>query len=104
MEDGFNTILAENGSNLSGGQKQRLSIARAILKNTPIILFDEPTSALDGENQKKFLATIKQLKNDKIIFVIAHNIQNTSVFDKVIEISDGKIKSTCHFEKRQQLH
>ena len=104
MKDGFNTILAENGSNLSGGQKQRLSIARAILKNTPIILFDEPTSALDGENQKKFLATIKQLKNDKIIFVIAHNIQNTSVFDKVIEISDGKIKSTCHFEKRQQLH
>lgn len=91
MEDGYNTILTENGNNLSGGQKQRLSIARAILKNTKIILFDEPTSALDKENQTLFLQTIQELKTAKTIFVIAHKLNDLSMFDQVLELKNGQI-------------
>ena len=75
-EKGYDTILVENGNNLSGGQKQRIAIARAILKDTPIILFDEPTSALDKENQEILLQTINEIKQNKIIFVIAHKLNN----------------------------
>ena len=94
MKDGFDTVLTDNGSNLSGGQKQRLSIARAILKDTPIILFDEPTSALDRENQALFLQTLRELKADKTLFVIAHKINDLSLFDQVLEMQDGRI-SAC---------
>ena len=66
MHNGLDTVLTENGSNLSGGQKQRLSIARALLKDTPVILFDEPTSALDSTNQRLFMNTIAELKQEKL--------------------------------------
>ena len=92
MENGYNTLLTENGGNLSGGQKQRLAIARAILKNTPILLFDEPTSALDKENQQKFFEIIAKLKEQKTIFVIAHKITNAEIsqtFDSVFELNNG---------------
>ena len=91
MKDGFQTVLTENGSNLSGGQKQRLSIARAILKDTPIILFDEPTSALDRENQSLFLDTLRELKADKTLFVIAHKFNDLTPFDQVLEMRDGQL-------------
>ena len=90
MKDGFDTVLADNGGNLSGGQKQRLSIARAILKDTPIILFDEPTSALDRDNQTLFLNTIRELKNHKTLFVIAHKLDDLSMFDMALEMKDGR--------------
>jgi ABC-type multidrug transport system fused ATPase/permease subunit len=90
MKDGFDTVLADNGGNLSGGQKQRLSIARAILKDTPIILFDEPTSALDWANQTRFLNTVRELKNKKTLFVIAHKLDDLSAFDAVLEMKDGR--------------
>ena len=93
MKDGFDTVLTDNGSNLSGGQKQRLSIARAILKDTPIILFDEPTSALDRMNQALFLQTLRELKADKTLFVIAHKINDLTLFDQVFEMQDGRINS-----------
>lgn len=90
MKDGFDTVLADNGGNLSGGQRQRLSIARAILKDTPIILFDEPTSALDRDNQTLFLNTIRELKNHKTLFVIAHKLDDLSMFDMALEMKDGR--------------
>ena len=87
----FDTIVNENGSNLSGGQKQRIAIARAILKDSKILLFDEPTSALDNKNQNKFFETINNLKSDKTILIIAHNFDNYKLFDSVYEIKNKKI-------------
>lgn len=91
FENGYNTILTENGTNLSGGQKQRIEIARAILKNSKIILLDEPTSALDSENQTKLFKTLTELKQNKTIFVIAHKLNNYDCFDCVYELKNGKI-------------
>jgi ABC-type multidrug transport system fused ATPase/permease subunit len=89
---GYETFVSENGTNLSGGQKQRIALARALLKNTPIILFDEPTSALDKDNQTKFLETLGNLKQEKTIFVIAHKLLNYNIFDNVFEIKHGVLK------------
>lgn len=91
LKNGYNTIINENGNNLSGGQKQRIMIARAILKDTKIILFDEPTSALDKNNQELFLNTIKELKKKKIILVIAHKLSSYDVFDNIYEIKNGNM-------------
>lgn len=93
MPGGFDSVLSENGANLSGGQKQRLSIARAILKDTNIILFDEPTSALDGENRLRFMDTVRRLKLHKTLFVITHDRSALDAFDRVLEMNDGKILS-----------
>ena len=91
LNEGYNTIINENGSNLSGGQKQRIELARAILKNSKILLLDEPTSALDSENQKKLIDTLKQLKEMKTIFMIAHKLNDYDGFDSVYKLSNGKI-------------
>lgn len=91
FENEYNTILTENGTNLSGGQKQRIEIARAILKNSKIILLDEPTSALDTENQTKLFKTLTDLKQNKTIFVIAHKLNNYDYFNNVYELKNGKI-------------
>ena len=91
LENGYDTILTENGTNLSGGQKQRIEIARAILKNSKILLLDEPSSALDGENQTKLFKTLSELKSDKTIFVIAHKLNSYDCFDNVYELKNGKI-------------
>ena len=92
FDEKWDTVVVENGNNLSGGQKQRIAIARAILKNTKIILFDEPTSALDGENQMLFFHTINQLKQYKTILVIAHKYDDWKQFDNLFEVSEGKIR------------
>ncbi len=91
FENGYNTILTENGTNLSGGQKQRIEIARAILKDSKIILLDEPTSALDTENQTKLFKTLTELKQHKTIFVIAHKLNSYDCFNNVYELKNGKI-------------
>lgn len=91
MKDGYATVLTDNGGNLSGGQKQRLSIARAILKDTPIILFDEPTSALDRDNQNRFLATLAELKKRKTLFVIAHKLDDLSLFDQTFALENARL-------------
>lgn len=92
FENKFDTVINENGNNLSGGQKQRIAIARAILKDSKILLFDEPTSALDNNNQKLFFETIDYLKNNKTILIIAHKFNDFKIFDNVYEIQNNKIK------------
>src|SRR5574344_155074 len=84
---GFDTIIKENGNNLSGGQLQRISLARALLKDSKIILFDEPTSALDQTNQKYFFDTIKKIKN-KTILIISHKYAEV---ENTYELKNGKI-------------
>lgn len=91
FKDGYNTLLTENATNLSGGQKQRIEIARAILKDSKIILLDEPTSALDNDNQTKLFNLLNNLKQFKTIFVIAHKLNNYEIFDNVYELKNGKI-------------
>ena len=90
MSNGYDTKILENGNNLSGGQKQRIAIARALLKNTPILLFDEPTSALDKNNQDKFFKVLQTLKSHKTILVIAHRLNDYSLFDNVFELNKNK--------------
>ena len=85
-------LIVENGTNLSGGQKQRIAIARAILKNSKILLFDEPTSALDKDNQELFFNTITNLKENKTILIIAHKLNDLSIFDNVFELQNGCLK------------
>lgn len=91
FENGYNTMLSENGENLSGGQKQRLEIARAILKNSKIILLDEPTSALDLKNQTLLFNTLVDLKKEKTIIVIVHKLNKFDIFDNVFEIKNANI-------------
>lgn len=93
LEKGYDTMVQENGSNLSGGQKQRLSIARAILKDSPILLLDEPTSAMDTHNQQMFLETVRELKHHKTIFMIAHKLSTLDAFDQVLTLKDKSISS-----------
>lgn len=86
FENGFDFVVSENGTNLSGGQRQRIAIARALLKDSPILMFDEPTSALDKENQQLFLKTLDTIKNNKTILIIAHKFEDQTLFDNVIKI------------------
>ena len=91
LPDGYNTIVKEGGSSLSGGEKQRISIARAILKDSPIIILDEATSALDAENEHDILAAIDELTKNKTVIMIAHRIPSVKKADHIIAIRDGYI-------------
>ena len=91
LPDGYSTMVTEGGSSLSGGEKQRISIARAILKNAPIIILDEATSALDAENEHEILAAIEELTKNKTVIMIAHRIPSIKRADHIIAIRDGHI-------------
>ena len=92
MPNDYDTIINDKSTNLSGGQKQRIAIARAIIKNTKIILFDEPTSALDKENTKYIKELIDELAIDKTVIVVSHDMDLIKDFDDIIYIKDGVIK------------
>ena len=91
MPKKYETIIGENGIKLSGGQKQRISIARAIWKNSPIILLDEATSSLDAESEEKVQNAIINLTKNKTTLVIAHRLSTIIRADKIIVINQGKI-------------
>lgn len=91
LENGIETILNEFGTNLSGGQRQRITIARALYDNPQILIFDEATSALDNESEKVITNIIRNLSNNKIIFVIAHRMSTVEDADKIAVVSNGKI-------------
>ena len=91
FKDGFDTLVGENGVKLSGGQKQRISIARAILKNAPIILLDEATSALDTESEKVVQEAMNRLTTDKTTVTIAHRLSTIKNSDLIYVINKGKV-------------
>jgi len=94
LENGISTKVGEGGSKLSGGQKQRISIARAMLKDAPIILLDEATAALDPENEIHIQQAIQELVKEKTVVVIAHKLQTVRNADQIIVIKDGHILET----------
>ena len=91
MENGYNTMIGENGSKLSGGQRQRLSIARALLKDAPIVLLDEATSSLDIKSETQVQQAIANLTKDKTVIVVAHRMRTIMGADKIVVLKDGKI-------------
>ena len=91
LPNGYDTVLSEGGSSLSGGEKQRISIARAILKDSPIIILDEATSALDAENEQKILAALGELTRGKTVIMIAHRINTIKNADHIIAVENGSI-------------
>ena len=93
LPDGYDTMIGENGSKLSGGERQRLSIARAFLKNAPIILLDEISANLDVENEMKIQHSLNQLIKNKTVIVISHRLKSIEQADKIIVMEDGRIES-----------
>ena len=91
MPKKFNTIVGENGVKLSGGQKQRISIARAILKKSPIILLDEATSSLDAESEEIVQNAISNLTKNKTTIVIAHRLSTIHNADKIFVLKNGEL-------------
>lgn len=88
---GYNTVIGENGSTLSGGERQRISIARALLKDAPIILLDEATASLDVENETLIQSALGKLIKNKTVLLIAHRMRTAASADKIIILKDGKI-------------
>ena len=91
LPDGYNTIIGEGGGTLSGGEKQRLSIARAILKDSPIIILDEATSSVDPESEEELQQAIEALTHDKTIIMIAHRLKTVRNADQIIVLNNGNI-------------
>ena len=91
LPEGFDTKIGEAGLSLSGGERQRVSIARAILKNAPIILLDEATASVDPDNETEIQDAINALVENKTILVIAHKLSCVKNADKIIVINDGKL-------------
>ena len=103
LPDGYETIIGEGGANLSGGEKQRISIARAIMKDAPIIILDEATANVDPESEQELTAAIEALTNEKTIMMIAHRLKTVRHADNILVIDGGKIvQSGTHDELMHQ--
>src|SRR5262249_6721611 len=91
LSGGFDAMVGERGATLSGGEKQRLSIARALLKNAPILILDEPTSALDARTEGLLLAAMRRLMRGRTTFVIAHRLSTIRDADRILVLDHGEI-------------
>lgn len=91
LPQGYNTPIGENGAKLSGGERQRISIARALLKDAPIVLLDEATASLDVENETKVQGALSRLLAGKTVLVIAHRMRTVEAADKIVVLADGRV-------------
>ena len=92
MPNGYDTELGERGGKLSTGQRQRLSIARAVLRDTPILILDEPTASLDAETEQRVLANLAEWGRDRVVFIITHRLSTIRNADQIAFLDDGVIK------------
>ena len=91
QEDGYETLIGDRGMKLSGGQRQRLTIARAMLKNAPILILDEATSAIDAESEAFIKEGLRKLENRPTIIMVAHRLSTVADMDRVALIEDGRV-------------
>ncbi|ELZ1260808.1 lipid A ABC transporter ATP-binding protein/permease MsbA [Vibrio fluvialis] len=91
MEDGLDTMIGENGASLSGGQRQRIAIARALLRDAPVLILDEATSALDTESERAIQAALDELQKNKTVLVIAHRLSTIEQADEILVVDEGEI-------------
>lgn len=91
MDAGLDTVIGENGASLSGGQRQRIAIARALLRDAPVLILDEATSALDTESEKAIQAALDELQKDKTVLVIAHRLSTIEKADQILVVDEGEI-------------
>lgn len=94
MPQAYQTVIGENGETLSGGERQRISIARALLKNAPIVLLDEATASLDVENETRIQGAISELVRDKTVLIIAHRLRTIANADKIVVLQDGTVSES----------
>lgn len=98
LPNGFDTVIGEGGASLSGGEQQRISIARCILKDSPIVILDEATASVDADNERAIQEAISELCKDKTLLVIAHRLRTIRDADQILVISDGKITERGNHE------
>lgn len=91
LPEGYNTLVGEGGASLSGGERQRISIARAILKDAPIIILDEATASVDPENERELQRAITELTKNKTILMIAHRLSTVRNADQIVVLDKGEI-------------
>jgi ATP-binding cassette subfamily B protein/subfamily B ATP-binding cassette protein MsbA len=91
LPEGYDTLIAERGATLSGGEKQRLAIARALLKDAPILILDEPTSALDAGTEASLLAALRRLVKCRTTFIIAHRWSTIRDADRIVVLENGRV-------------
>ena len=104
LSEGYRTVVGERGLGISGGQKQRVSIARALLKNAPVLIFDDSTSALDVETERRLLQTIRTEYADRTVIITAHRLSSVVDCDEIIYMRDGKISERGTFEELMALN
>ena len=99
LPNGYETMIGENGGKLSGGERQRLSIARAILKNAPIILLDEISASLDIENEKKIQDSLNELIKGKTVLIISHRMKSIENADTIVVLKDGLVEAAGNHQE-----
>lgn len=104
LEYGLDTVIGENGASLSGGQRQRLAIARALLRNSPVLILDEATSALDTESEREIQAALEELQKNRTVLVIAHRLSTIEKADEILVIEHGEIKERGNHQQLLALN
>ncbi|HBO39402.1 MAG TPA: lipid A export permease/ATP-binding protein MsbA, partial [Pasteurellaceae bacterium] len=104
LENGLDTVIGENGASLSGGQRQRLAIARALLRDSPLLILDEATSALDTESERAIQAALEELQKDRTVLVIAHRLSTIEKADEILVIEHGEIKERGNHKELLMLN